>query len=133
VLDITGDVTIGNNGIVALQAGSTLSIYINGTLTMLNGSGFLNDNSFCGTFRIFSTTTEPRVYDMKAKSVVFAVIYAPTVDLALYSGAEVIGAIVCNFLDMKSGGTFYYDEALRNVSVHDEGAYFVVERWREQQ
>ena len=133
VLDITGNVTIGNSAIVALQAGSTLTVYINGTLIMNNGSGFLNDNPYCGTLKIFSTTTEDRIYDMKAKSKVFGVIYAPTADLALYSGAEVVGSIVCNFLDMKSGGTFYYDEALRNVTPYEEGTYFVVERWSEQQ
>jgi len=34
-------------------------------------------------------------------------------------------------LQLKSGATFYYDEALRNVTVHDVGVYFVIKRWSE--
>jgi len=32
----------------------------------------------------------------------------------------------------KSGGTFYYDEALRDAGIDDVGARFIVKRWREE-
>jgi len=43
------------------------------------------------------------------------------------------GAIVGKSVTFKSGGKFYYDEALRdNVSIDDEGARFIVKRWGEE-
>jgi hypothetical protein len=55
------------------------------------------------------------------------------VDITLYPSAEMRGAIVGQNVTFKSGGTFYYDEALRdNVSIDDVGARFIVKRWREE-
>lgn len=54
------------------------------------------------------------------------------VEITLYPSAEMRGAIVGKNVTFKSGGTFYYDEALRdNVSIDDVGARFIVKRWRE--
>jgi len=132
VLYLTGDVTLGTSATVLLKANSTLTIYLDGTLIMANGSGFLNENVFCRTLTILSTTSDYRNYDIKAKSKVFGVIYAPNATIALMSSAEVIGAVVAESFEMKNGAVFYYDEALRDVAVDDIGTYFVVDRWHEE-
>jgi cytoskeletal protein CcmA (bactofilin family) len=131
VVYMTGDVTLGTSSTVIIKANSTLTIYLDGTLIMANGSGFLNENTFCGTLAIFSTSSTYRNYDIKAKSSIFGVVYAPNATIALMSGAEIVGAIVAESFEMKNGATFYYDEALRDVGVDDVGTYFVVDRWHE--
>ena len=68
---------------------------------------------------------------MKAKSSIFGTIYAPDVDILMYAKTEMRGAIVGKNVTFKSGGTFYYDEALRDVNIDDVGACFIVKRWRE--
>ena len=41
------------------------------------------------------------------------------------------GAIVGKNVTFKSDGVFYYDEVLRDVSIDDVGARFIVKRRRE--
>jgi len=59
------------------------------------------------------------------------VIYAPNVDIILKNNAVLGGAIIAKSFTIKNNGTFYYDVALRNVSVSDEGVRFAVKRWHE--
>jgi hypothetical protein len=46
-------------------------------------------------------------------------------------GGDVYGSIVCNEFEFKSGGDFYFDEALRDAAVDDPGVRVSVERWSE--
>jgi hypothetical protein len=45
---------------------------------------------------------------------------------------DVYGSFVGNSFQMMSGGNFYYDEALQEVSVDDEAVEFVVRGWSEE-
>jgi len=49
----------------------------------------------------------------------------------MYPSAEIHGAIVANKATFKSGCNFYYDEALRDVSVYDEGVRFEIKHWHD--
>ena len=98
---------------------------------MGNSAGFLNENSSPKTLKIFATGDDLQSFELKAKSSVFGVVYAPNADVELYPKAVIYGAISANNISIKSGGAFYYDEALRDVSPDDEGARFVIERWWE--
>jgi len=69
---------------------------------------------------------------LKAKSEWVGVIYAPDADVDLYAGGDAYGAVVAGSFEFKAGGNYYYDRALKTVSVEDEGVRFVVKRWQEE-
>jgi hypothetical protein len=131
VLCLTGNIDLGNSTEIAVRAGSSLVLYAGGNIATGNSAGFVNENSLISTLKIFATRQDIQTFDLKAKSDVFGLVYAPNADVELYPKAKLYGAIVAGNISIKSNGTFYYDEALRSVSPDDEGARFVVERWWE--
>jgi len=131
VLHITGDINMGNGCEIIVRPGSSLILYIDGNINADNSGGINNKAGHVKDFQLFATGTEEQVFNLKAKSSIFGTIYAPDVDITLYPIAEIRGAIVGRNVKFKSGSTFYYDEALQDVSVDDVGVRFVVKRWRE--
>jgi len=133
VLYITGNIDMGNGCEVIVRPGSSLTLYVDGNISADNSVGFNNQAGNVRDFQLFATGTSAQLFNMKAKSSIFGTIYAPDVDITLYPSVEMRGAIVGKNVTFKSGGTFYYDEALRdNVSIDDMGARFIVKRWREE-
>jgi hypothetical protein len=133
VLYITGNIDMGNGCEVIVRPGSSLTLYVDGNISADNSVGFNNQAGNVRDFQLFATGTGTQEFNLKAKSSIFGTIYAPDVDITLYPSAEMRGAIVGQNVTFKSGGTFYYDEALRdNVSIDDVGARFIVKRWREE-
>lgn len=131
-LYITGNIDLGNGCEVIVRPGSSLTLYVDGDISADNSVGFNNQAGNVKDFQLYATGTAEQVFSLKAKSSIFGTIYAPDVDITLYPSAEMRGAIVGKNVTFKSGGVFYYDEALRdNVSIDDVGARFVVKRWRE--
>lgn len=134
LLQLAEDIDLGNNTDIIVKNGSSLVLYTNGDIWMGNSAGFLNENSSGSTLKIFATggtQDDPQKFELKAKSSVFGVVYAPNADLDLYPKAEFYGAIAANNIAIKSNGAFYYDEALREVTPADHGARFVIEKWWE--
>jgi hypothetical protein len=131
VLCLTGNIDLGQSAEIAVRAGSSLVLYAGGNISTGNSAGFVNENSLISTLKIFATRLDTQTLELKAKSDVFGLVYAPNADVQLYPKSKLYGAVVAGNISIKSNGTFYYDEALRNVSSDDEGAHFVVERWWE--
>jgi len=82
-------------------------------------------------FQIYGTAEVQQSFDIKAKNDWSGTIYAPNADVILYAKADFYGSVVSNSFELKSGGNYHYDEALRKVSIEDEGVRFVVKRWYE--
>ena len=131
VLYLTGNIDLGNSDEIVVRAGSSLVLYAGGNIATGNSAGFVNENSLTSTLKIFATRQDTQTFELKAKSDVFGLVYAPNANVELYPKSKLYGAIVAGNISIKSNGTFYYDEALRNVSPDDEGVHFVVERWWE--
>ncbi len=131
VLHLTGDINLGNAAEIIVRNGSSLVLYADGDISTDTSAGFLNENVSPKALRIFATGEDIQTFELKAKSSVFGVVYAPNADIELYPGADLYGAIVGNNISIKSGGTFKYDEALKDVSPDDEGVRFVIEKWWE--
>jgi hypothetical protein len=129
-LHITGNIDLGNGCEIVVKPGSSLTLYVDGNVSADNSAGFNNQGGNVKDFQLFATGTE-QVFNLKAMSSIFGTVYAPDVDITLYPKAEMRGAIVGKNVTFKSGGVFYYDEALRDVSIDDMGARFIVKRWRE--
>ena len=133
VLYITGNINLGNSCEIIVKDKSSLTIYLDGDIVSGNGSsiGTENPSKDALTIQLYGTGEGEQNFDIKAKNEWTGVIYAPNANIDLYANGDVYGAIVSNSFEFKSGGNYYYDEALRTVSLEDEGVRFVVERWYE--
>ncbi len=133
VLYITGDIDLGNACEIIVRDNSSLTIYIDGDIVTGNGSsiGTENPTKDAMTLQLYGTGGVGQNLDIKAKNEWTGVIYAPNAHIDLYANGDVYGAIVADSFEFKNGGNYYYDEALRTVSMEDEGVSFVVERWYE--
>jgi len=133
VLYITGDIELGNSCEIIVLDDSSLTIYLDGDIVSANGSsiGTENPSKDALTIQLYGTGEGEQNFDIKAKNEWTGVIYAPNANIDLYANGDVYGAIVSDSFEFKNGGNYYYDEALREVSLEDEGVSFVVERWYE--
>jgi len=131
VLHITGNVDMDNMSEIRINEGSSLTLYVDGNITCINGAGINNPSGNCADFVLYGTGSEPQVFELKNNSDVFGAIYAPNADIILKNNAVLHGSITANSFTMKNNGIFYYDAALSDVSIVDVYVRFVVKRWYE--
>jgi len=131
VLHITGNIDMDNLSEIRINDGSTLTLYVDGNMTFVNGAGINNQSGNCADFKLYATGTDPHVFELQNNSDMLGIIYAPNVDIILKNSAVLDGAIIAKSFTTKNNGTFYYDVALRDVSVSDECVRFEVKRWHE--
>jgi hypothetical protein len=131
VLHITGDILLGQGCELIVKDGSSLKLYADGNIICREGSGIGNEGN-PGSLRIYGTGDGPQTFDLKAKTKWSGAVYAPNADITIRADGDVYGSVVANSVEFKAGGNFYYDEALKEVSVDDEALRFVINRWQEQ-
>ena len=131
-LYITGDVDMGQSSEIILEAGASLTIYLDGDWISDNNSGINNTSTDTSSFTLYGTGPAGQKIDLKAKSNFYGSIYAPDADLTIYSGGDLYGAFVADNFELKNPARFYYDAALKSVHTSDEGARYVISRWNEQ-
>ena len=132
-LYITGDVDMGQSSEIILDAGKNakLTIYMDGDWASDNNAGINNETSIPSTFKLYGTGPVGQAIDIKAKGEFYGVIYAPDADLTMFSGGNIYGSFVTNNFELKNPAEFFYDASLRTITVYDEGARFVINRWNE--
>jgi hypothetical protein len=133
VLYITGSIDLGESCELVVKDGSSLTVYIDGdihcrTNSAINAEYPPEDPS---KFQIYGTAEVQQSFDIKAKNNWSGTIYAPNADVILYAKGDFYGSVVSNSFELKAGGNYHYDEALREVSIEDVGVRFVVKRWYE--
>jgi hypothetical protein len=133
VLYITGDIDLGESCELVVKDDSTLTIYIDGdihcrTKSAINAEYPPEEPT---KFQIYGTSETEQTFDIKAKNDWSGTIYAPNADVILYANGDFYGSTVSNNFELKAGGNYHYDEALRKVSIEDAGVRFVVKRWYE--
>ncbi|MBW8040107.1 MAG: hypothetical protein FVQ85_08925 [Planctomycetes bacterium] len=131
VLYITGDISLGQSCEIVIRDGSTLALYLDGDMSASNNAG-INNQSVPTSFTLYGTSTGEQSLILKAKSESFGAIYAPNADIIVMASGDIYGAITGKSVELKSGGNFYYDEALREVSTDDQGVHFVITGWSEE-
>jgi len=114
-----------------VNEGASLVLYLDGDLYSGNNAGINNKNSPL-KFKLYGTGEVGQEIDLKAKGDFSGAVYAPNAEIVINAGGDIYGSFVALSFELKSGGNFHYDEALRNVTVDDEGLRFVVEHWSEQ-
>ncbi len=132
-LHITGDILLEHACEIVVMADSTLRLYVDGDIVCGNSSsmGYLGSPKEPDHLWIYATGEDSQSFDIKAKSDWSGVVYAPNADIDLYAKGDIYGAFVADNFEFKAGGNFYYDEALRDVTVYDYGVRFTVKRWDE--
>ena len=134
VLYITGDVDMGQSSeiIVDTTKNASLVIYVDGSWISDNDSGVVNTTQSTSAFQLYATGGAGQIIDLKAKGDMYGSIYAPEATLTVFSGGDIYGAFVADSFELKNPARFYYDVALQDISVTDEGARYIVSRWNEQ-
>jgi hypothetical protein len=130
VLYITGDISLGQECQIIIKDGASLSLYLDGDFDSGNDAG-INNESLPTSLKIFGTSTEEQSLTLKAKSESLGAIYAPNAIVIIMSDGDVYGSVTAKSFELKTGGNFYYDKALREVAPDDEGVEFVIKEWRE--
>jgi len=133
VLYITGNIEVGQLGGIVIKDNSSLTVYIDGDIHCRNNCSINNETppEDPKNFQLYGTSQDEQYFDIKAKSTWSGVIYAPNADIDLYANGDFYGSVVANNFEIKAGGNYHYDEALRKVSIEDEGVRFVIKRWYE--
>jgi hypothetical protein len=133
VLYITGDIELGESCELVIKDDSSLTVYIDGDIHCRTGSSVNNEYppENPTKLKLYGTSETTQYFDLKAKSTWSGIIYAPNADIDLYANGDFYGSVVANNFELKAGGNYHYDEALREVEVDDEGVRFVVKRWHE--
>jgi hypothetical protein len=133
VLYLTGNIDLGNSCELVIKDNSSLTVYIDGDIHCRTGSAVNNETppEDPKNFQLYGTSETTQYFDIKAKSTWSGVIYAPNADIDLYANADFYGSVVAKNFELKAGGNYHYDEALRKVEIDDEGVRFVVNRWHE--
>jgi len=133
VLYLTGDIDLGESCELVVKDGSSLTIYIEGDIHCRTNSAVNAEfpPEEPSKFQIYGTSEVQQSFDIKAKNDWSGTIYAPNADVILYAKADFYGSTVSNNFELKAGGNYHYDEALRTVSVDDLGVRFVIKRWYE--
>jgi hypothetical protein len=128
-LYVTGDISLGQDCEIIIKKDASLVLYVDGDMVMANSGGINNENNPT-SFLLFGTGTEQKL-TLKAKSESFGAVYAPNAVVTIMADSDVYGAVTALSFEMKSGGNFYYDKALRIVYFDDEAVRFVIKDWRE--
>lgn len=131
VLVITEDIQLGQDCEIVINEGSSLTLYLDGDLSADNNSGFNNRTKIPGNLKLFGTSTGSQQMDIKAKSDVFGAVYAPNADIIVYASGDIYGSFVASDFELKTGGNFYYDRALKEYTDKTELLRFVLDRWGE--
>jgi hypothetical protein len=133
VLYISGNIELGESCELVVRDDSSLTLYIDGDIHCRTNSAVNNEipPEDPMKFQLFGTAESTQYFDIKAKTTWSATIYAPNADVDLYANGDFYGSVVANNFELKAGGNYHYDEALREVEVEDEGVRFVVKRWHE--
>jgi hypothetical protein len=130
-LYITGDVRLGQECEIVIKDGSTLVLYLDGDFVADNDAGINNENDPTSLI-IYGTSTDEQILTLKAKSEALGAIYAPNGIVTIVAYSDVRGSVTSKSFEMKSGGNFYYDKALRDVAIDDDAVRFVITQWSEE-
>ena len=136
VLHVTGDVAMNSGSQIQVEAGSSLTLYVDGDLggDELNNVEINNYTGVPGGFKLcLMGASEPNI-EFKNNSDLFMAIYAPNTDIIFKNNTTFRGSVVAKSVYMKNNSVFYYDKALQGETIgnNNVGLSFVTDRWQEE-
>jgi hypothetical protein len=130
VLYVTGNLGLGQDCEIIIKDGASLTLYLDGDMIADNSAGINNQNP-PANLKLYGTGTEGQSLILKAKSDILGAIYAPNAKVTVIAKGDIRGSLVANSFELKNGGDFYYDAALRKVTTEDDAVHFVITNWTE--
>lgn len=133
-LYVTGNVDMGQSSEIIIDSAgnASLTIYLDGNWISDNNAGVTNTTKSTTAFQLYGTGGQGQIINLKAKGDLYGSVYAPNAVLTVDSGGNIYGAFVGDSFELKNSAGFFYDAALQDVTVNDEGVRYVISRWNEQ-
>lgn len=130
VLYVTGQTMLGNGSEISVKPGASLELYLGGNLVNQNSAGIINETDITANLKIYGLPGCVQM-DLKAKSDLYAAVYAPSATTNLFNSGNFYGALVADTFTMKNSGSFYFDSSLKSTTIDDAAAVFSIGRWWE--
>ncbi|MBN1975640.1 MAG: hypothetical protein JW787_18545 [Sedimentisphaerales bacterium] len=138
VINVTGDLIIGQGAEIVVTNGSALTIFLDGNLNAPpNGIKFTNlttpTNPAPKYFQIFGTSNPddgPMKWTLGNEGKFYGIIYAPNADLTFNNSVEIFGSISARSCDFRNSAILHYDLTLAEESKFFTG--YVIQRWWEE-
>jgi hypothetical protein len=127
---VAGSTQMKNGSEIVVQPGGSLELYLGGNLEDKNSAGFTNNTNDPAALKIYGLPTCTSM-DFKAKSNIYAALYAPSAAITLYNSATFYGAICATSMEMKNSSSVSFDDRVMAVPIDDTAAVFETERWWE--
>ena len=129
-LYVTGDIELNNKVEIEIGNNDSLKLYFDGDFITKNNAGINNSSQIPSKAMLFGTGTNQTI-EMKNKNALYGVIYAPNADMEVFNKIDIYGSVIVDSINLKNSADIYYDKALKNVSLSDEGIRFTIKRWEE--
>lgn len=130
ILYVTGDIELKNNVEIQVASDGSLKLYFDGDFTTMNNAGINNLSQIPSKVQLYGTG-EDQYIGIKNQNDLYCVIYAPDAEMEIFNQIDVYGSIIVDNIDFKNSANIYYDKALKQVSLSDEGIRFSITRWKE--
>lgn len=122
--------TVSGFASIIIPNGSSLTIYVEGNVTIGGKGGLVNYNVNPSSCRIWGTNQSAagQTIDITGNGSLVGVIYAPQADVTIGGNGNVMGSIVSDTITVSGNAAFHYDEALAES---DGNEPFQIAKWRE--
>jgi len=127
---VTGNMRLNNGAELYIGPGSSLALYVGGSLIADNGSIITNAEQDARNLRIYGTPTCTHI-NIRNSGQFWGAIYAPSADLNITNSGTMYGSFIGNSFEMDNQGEFYYDTRLYNYDPTGGLSFFQIERWWE--
>jgi hypothetical protein len=118
VLYVTGSLSI--NGTLHIGPGASLTLYMGGATTSINGNGIVNDTGHASAFAYYGLPSNTSI-SVTGNGAFYGTIYAPEADLNLKGSGKTsvddfTGASITKTTTMTGNFNFHYDESLIRIT-----------------
>lgn len=124
----TSAFSAGNNVTINISAGSSLTVYSDGSINFDNNSVINNVSKKPDKFLIYSAYTGADGVLISNNGSIYSAIYAPETDISVTNNGSFFGAVVGKTVSMSNNASLHYDQALTSIL---GGAGYSTSSWQE--
>ena len=111
-LYITGNFTLQSGSYIYIAPGASLTIYVGGSTTKVNGQGIINGTGQAANFSYIGLPNNTTITYAGSADFI-GTVNAPEADMTITGGASMVGAAILNtFTSKSSNAGFHYDEGI---------------------
>lgn len=126
-------ITVGGNGAVTVNTGSTLAIYTSADITITGSIVNVDGSAYTGSMQIWGTnaTAGSQTIKLSGNGTLSAVAYAPNAIMEVKGGGttgDIFGSFVGNKVTFTGNDSFHWDESLSEMTA---GGTYMPSKWRQ--